>query len=122
VTTFAYHHDYDRGEQEEAQDEEKPEESLGIMSQITVSISHIHRDLKFGWGIFQDIVNMRIDGILSQELLKGIQCVDVAVACGISLAIIVVLKMIDVFLPDTDKGLIFFSNLNIGIACGPFHK
>ena len=23
---FAYHHDYDRGEQEEAQDEEEPEE------------------------------------------------------------------------------------------------
>ena len=35
---FAYHHDYDRGEQEEAQDEEEPEEPLGIMSKVTAIV------------------------------------------------------------------------------------
>ena len=35
---FAYHHDYDRGEQEEAQYEEEPEEPLGIMPKITAIV------------------------------------------------------------------------------------
>lgn len=35
---FAYHHDYDRGEQEEAQDEEEPEEPLGIVTEIAAII------------------------------------------------------------------------------------
>ena len=32
---FAYHHDYDRGEQEEAQYEEEPEEPLGCKASRT---------------------------------------------------------------------------------------
>ena len=36
VEPFANHHDDDCSEQKEAQDEEEPEEPLGIMSQITV--------------------------------------------------------------------------------------
>ena len=38
VKPFAYHHDYDRGEQEEAQDEEEPEEPLGIVTEVTAII------------------------------------------------------------------------------------
>ena len=37
----AYQHDYDGGEPEEPQDEEEPEEPLGIMPEITAIILFI---------------------------------------------------------------------------------
>jgi len=37
VKPFAYHHDYDRGEQEEAQYEEEPDSVLSLLGQTPIT-------------------------------------------------------------------------------------
>ena len=99
VKPFAYHHDYDRGEQEEAQYEELllnppmffckhtidltdmflhlgKHPFVFLIKQVfyllPVSSSDIDWDLKFGRGIFQNIVNMLIDSVnLATDVCDG---------------------------------------------------
>ena len=99
VKPFAYHHDYDRGEQEEAQYEESLLNPPTFFSKHTidltdmflhlgkhpfvflikqvfyllpVSTSDIDWDLKFGCGIFQDFVKMLFDSVnLATDVCDG---------------------------------------------------